>query len=223
MQIGITERGDAAFHWDTVLGACGRLPGVIAITKSPDRIAERDMPDNLIVHCTITGLGGTYYEPHVPSPKDTLEAYQRILARIGPERAVLRVDPIFPNCFETHLAIAEATEGRLRVSFVDAYPHARARFRTLDTDPFPWQGTHAPLSIRQDLLRQLPENAEVCGEPGMTCTGCVSARDLAAIGLPTGSAGRRGQRAACACLAAKTEILNRRGQCPHSCLYCYWR
>ena len=58
----------------------------------------------------------------------------------------------------------------------------------------------------------------------MPCTGCVSEKDLEILGvekIPNLSMG--GPRPGCKCLAIKRELLTNKKQCPHGCLYCYWR
>ncbi len=65
--------------------------------------------------------------------------------------------------------------------------------------------------------------AEICGEPGMACTGCISERDLAILGIESMAIPMGRQRPECKCLAVKRELLSRRGQCASGCLYCYWK
>jgi hypothetical protein len=206
IEFGITERGDAGLDhaWLRHAGP------VIAITKSP-QLLPVPLRDNVIVHCTITGFGGTYLEPGVATTAVTLAAYRNIVAAIGGERCVLRVDPIIPT--ERGLALAKSIIaqrlGRVRISYIDNYP--RLGFR------LPWTTFHAP------NRPQLPD-CEICGEPGLQCTGCVSERDFRALGIPLPLLPiLKGQRMACKCLAEKTELLSNRKPCLHGCLYCYWR
>jgi DNA repair photolyase len=224
MKIGITERGDGGLSIVTVLSALASslVDGAIVVTKAAHKLLSYDLPANVIVHCTITGWGGTWLEPGVAWTSETLAAYHTLVAKYGGERVVLRVDPILPTKEGMNEArrITQQAEGRIRVSFLDGYPHVRARmspYREL-----PWEGLHAPLELRKTYLSELPAHTEVCGEPGLPCTGCVSKRDLDAMGLAGGHLGGR-QRSSCCCLAEKTELLSVRGQCPHGCLYCYWK
>lgn len=230
--IGITERGDAALdgHWRAMLP---NVDGVILITKAPHLIDW--VPSNGILHCTITGYGGTKLEPGVADYRTTIDAYLEWVKKIGSERCVLRVDPIVP----TPKGIARAQEilrfavGRVRISFLDMYPHVETRFKNarLPVPDFYYKDgrlqLHAPLEIRQQALCQLRttwDNLEICAEPGMDCAGCVSVKDLAAMGLSvTVDPGKSQQRKHCHCLAIKRELLDRKGQCSHCCAYCYWR
>jgi len=221
MKIGITERGDAALDQTWRTAQCD-VDFLILITKNPSRLGS--IPSNAIVHCTITGYGGGIIEPGVPPPEISLRAYNDIFDAIGPQRTVLRIDPIIPTVkgIQKALSIFRQSRGRVRISFIDAYPHVQARFKAAGLPPLPTNGQlHFPLSVRQQTAAKFP-NAEICGEPGMPCTGCVSQKDLDAFGIAASNK-LKGQRPACACLAAKTELLSKRSQCAHKCLYCYWR
>jgi len=227
MKFYITERGDAAL--DQSWRLLGDVP-IVLITKAPSKLGE--IPPHAIVHCTITGFGGTLLEPGVKSFYEEIEAYRRIARKIGSERTVLRIDPIIPTVKGTNLAISVLAEAakyipniRLRISFMDMYPHIVKRF-TANEIPIPYSTLHAPLDMRISALNALKDYApglEICGEPDMNCTGCISQRDMDAIGLTCALTGKCTQRASCLCPSEKTEALKGRGQCAHNCLYCYWR
>ena len=230
----ITERIDAGLdqRWRE---HTNEFDLVILITKAPHLLLNKDIPDNAIIHCTITGMGGTAIEPNVACPEITLDAYNKLVAKIGGERCVLRIDPIIPTTkgiataknlsFSTKPSCWGEKEGRLRISFLDIYPHVKEKFNKAGI-PLPYPTFHAPLQDRLNALSQLPAYAEVCGEPGLPCTGCVSIRDIQALNLKlTPQTGKSTQRFACACIAEKQELLGNieRKPCPHNCLYCYWK
>lgn len=235
MQIGITERGDAGlnFTWQHKLNG---LDGVILITKRPSALTQNGLsqiPIPFIIHCTITGWGGTPMEPNVNPLEIELPAYKQLVELYGPERIILRVDPIFldsnidVDIIKTIKLIGSAL-GRVRISFFDAYPHALTRIKS--TYPkFKSTSFHYPLALRQQFINQLKlffnKDVEVCGEPDIACTGCVSLRDFKAMNLQYDSndAVLKGQRPQCPCLAAKTELLQNKYRCSHGCLYCYWK
>jgi hypothetical protein len=143
------------------------------------------------------------------------------------------VDPIIPTPGNLEVALdvisSVTRECRVRISFLDAYPHVRERFAKAGlTSKILWDGLHAPLDLRNAALHDIEaltcRNIEVCGEPNMACAGCVSAIDIKALGFSQEiDPGMKGQRRACTCLAPKTELLQGRRPCPHGCLYCYWR
>ena len=226
--IGITERGDAAINLGWKNWAYAGHPAIL-ITKNPGLLLNNITADlNIIVHCTITGYGGSILEPNVPEPFQAIKDYDKIINKIGAERVVLRVDPIVvtPKGIDRAVyIIATAIYTRVRISFLDMYNHVKERF-TKHGIPFPYTTLHAPLEQRNAALIKLQEKAhctiEVCGEPGMKCSGCVSNMDCTILGI-TPRDTQKGQRPACACLALKKELLTDRTQCKHQCLYCYWK
>jgi len=235
LRIGVTERIDAGLD-QTWREHVDEFDLVVLITKAPQLLDPSTIPGNAIVHCTITGHGGTPIEPGVASTDVTLPAYAALIRTIGPERTVLRIDPILVTEEGEWLAqyVARSKAGRLRVSFLDMYPHVKARFLAAGKEmhdqfnlELPQKDFHSDLVRRQQILSRLPKDTEVCCEPGILCTGCAQLRDLSAIGvnryLLTKGTGR--QRADCGCLIEKTELLGniQRKPCPHGCLYCYWK
>jgi DNA repair photolyase len=236
MKIGITERGDAAVNWDIWYPKRHTVDGVILITKNPtgdfiDKISNLDVP--WVLHCTITGWGNSEIEPNVPSHADVVfGGYLPLAQKFGTEKVVLRIDPIIPTdmrIIEMMSAGPKVLNGRSRISFLDWYPHIQNRFKEKAPQYYNeinkmYNGQlHAPLSLRNEIKNKYFPNSEICGEPGMECFGCVSARDLAAMGLSHSEVSRSKQRFACACLGIKTELLNNRHPCQHRCLYCYWK
>jgi DNA repair photolyase len=205
------------------------VQGLIVITKDARLLLGTDWPAEMMAHCTITGLGGSALEPRVPPPAETIPAYHALVERYGPERVVLRIDPVVPMgaWIGASKDVAREARGRVRISFLDAYAHVRDRFRAHGIPPPPWLGFHAPQTVREHYYEELCMIAgtriEVCAEPGLPCSGCVGGRDLAAMGLPGTGDPAGYQRPACQCLAEKTEVLTRRAPCPFLCVYCYWK
>ena len=222
--IGITERGDAAINHEWMTWVNNKQPAIL-ITKDPSKLFDLiNNQMNIIVHCTITGFGESILEPNVPIYMSALDGMYKIINLIGLKRVVLRIDPIIPTIKgkETALKVFNYKQPnqRVRISFLDMYPHVCKRFENQGI-ALPWKGLHAPLDMRQQAALLFPE-AEICGEPGFKCTGCISVKDC--MILDQFVAGFRGfQRPACACLAIKKELLSAKYQCPHKCIYCYWR
>lgn len=224
--IGITERGDAGldFSWEKEYARLS-CDGVILITKHlSQQFIEMAKEYNSIVHATITGHGGTVIEPNVPTYLESAEQFLILKEEIGRERAVLRIDPIIPT--EEGIRAAQKVfallpGNRTRISFLDNYPHVKRRFQAAGLQPLQYS-FHAPLTTRQRIAGLFP-GAEICGEPGMACTGCISERDLKILGIESTAIPLGRQRPECKCLAVKRELLSRRGQCASGCLYCYWK
>lgn len=230
--IGITEKGDAGLDRSWTHWVYDEKKPAILITKAPSKListnvlTSMEVTPNVIVHCTITGYGGTFMEPNVKPPQEELAAYTKLCDILGTRRVVLRIDPIIP----TEKGIDKALDiyhekvkgGRKRISFLDGYNHTRERIINTTGFDLPWIGIHAPLEKRIKIHEQCFPEAEVCGEPGMSCTGCISTIDCSILGVKP-VAQLAGQRKACKCLSLKNELLSNKTQCHHGCLYCYWK
>jgi len=225
LNFGITERGDAGLNqsWKKVVH---QYDGVVLITKAPHLIDS--IPDNVILHCTITGYGGSFLEPNVSNVDVTLKAYHKLVNFYGGERIILRIDPIISfgnnDLLNLTYAVAREAKGRVRISFLDLYPHVKERLSKFDIDlsknPF-----HDSLSNRLKIWQYMGK-PEICGEPNMETSGCISIRDLEALNIkhkynPFVTFNK--QRKTCECIVAKKELFSNRSPCYHNCVYCYWK
>ena len=98
--IGITECGDAGLDFSWV----EQIPATdfsILITKNiNDKFIDEviKVKNKVIVHATITGMGGTVVEPRVPPAYISIGQLERLIAKGFPaEQIVLRIDPIVPT------------------------------------------------------------------------------------------------------------------------------
>lgn len=250
-KIGITEAGDAGVDLSWV-NKMETVDGAVLITKciSPAFVdAAMKFKDKVIVHATITGYGGTILEPLVPYPYEQYGAVMYLIEKGFPkEKIVIRVDPIIPtkkgceralNVIKTFIDMGF---NRYRISVIDMYPHVRERFKTAGL-PLPYGSKFSP---SEDQLKAVDSTIldaksylvslgkplkdlriESCAEPGLTeaiACGCISRYDLNLIGLYYGNPNTGGyQRKNCMCYSGKTELLEHKQQCPHQCLYCYWK
>ena len=241
MKIGITERGDGGLSFTKVKKAIDTkiVDGAIVITKCPSKLINEieylKNNQNILIHATITGLGGSIFEPNVNTADYELEAYKTLYTKLD-GRVVLRIDPIIFDCryFKMAVDVIKHTLGRVRISFLDTYPHVKERFNIAGIIPNDF--LHYDLAKRQEVLEILQgivnqknngfiNKIEICGEPGMECTGCVSEKDISILGLNHLLGGLKGKniRPACCCIADKVELLNCKHPCKHNCIYCYWR
>lgn len=238
IEIGITERGDAAIDesWIKYIQNGGYA---ILITKDPLRLFEiihTKLTDNecrrVIIHCTITGYAHSWIEPNVPILDDgtfetELSSPDGISTKVA--KLVLRVDPIIP----TEIGLKKALKvidkwcnyfDEIRISFIDNYKHLRERGIKM-----PWDTLHAPLELRRNAYNEILKHTNkkivcICGEPDFKCTGCVSESDLKAFGININEAINGGyQRYSCCCIANKKELLKIKHPCKHNCVYCYWK
>jgi len=232
--IGITERGDAGldFSWVSKIGS--HLFNIL-ITKNlnGDFIKRVIGRDNIIVHATITGYGGSKLEPNVPTPDWSFHQLGKLIKQGFPiDRFVLRVDPIFTSEKGLRSSIEIMQRGidigikRIRFSFIDThYKHLQKRFHDSNIKLPPSTLTQAQReSLRAFITRNQSIVFESCAEGLDIDAGCISARDYTLFGLQPDSKDINGQqRRNCKCLTCKVELLNQRKRCLHQCLYCYWR
>lgn len=233
-KIGVSEKGDAGldFSW---MRTAKDYDGIILITKHLSHLfIEQASKINCIVHATITGHGGSIYEPKVPTLVMSKMYFDLLVKTLGPERVVLRIDPIIPdsrgiavaiNTYE-QIHVKGGKKTRVRISFMDNYSHVKERFAKAGLKPLDYY-FHAPIELRKKIASYFPD-AEICGEPDMECTGCVSEKDLKTLNIdapPLKGYDRIKyvQRPECECLMYKTEMLKTKGRCGHSCIYCYWK
>lgn len=227
---GITEYGDAGLDqsWRERMH---EVHGAIIITKAPHLLLQQEMPSNTIIHCTITGMAGSLLEPNTAPLDVTIAAYTSLVTLYGYNRVVLRVDPIIPTerGFQTAMQVLQHAKGRVRISFMDAYNHVRVRIQAATGRDLPWKGFHAPLDARKLLAQRILDEThiaslEICGEPGMDCTGCISDLDLKVLGMDCKLTGICRQRSTCACkVDKKIQLIGGRKRCANLCAYCFWK
>ncbi|MCK9575691.1 MAG: DUF1848 family protein [Candidatus Pacearchaeota archaeon] len=231
-KIGITEHGDAAFDHRWIKWVSEKNPAII-ISKNPKKIyeiiSELNVPYNIIVHCTITGNGGTALEPNAPSAKESLEYLYKFVELLGPQRVVLRIDPIMPisnymynsiNVWKEAKANLKENMCRVRISFYDNYPHTQKRIEEKGFQ-LKYTSFNLPLDIRKRIWREF-EMPALCAEEGLPSTPCISELDCQILGVEPGKPAGY-QRTTCHCLDNKFELLNSRAQCAHKCLFCYFQ
>lgn len=242
--IGITERGDAALDlsWEDWVFIQHR-PAIL-ISKDPcklyqvitDMIIKYGFTPNIIVHCTITGLGGSKIEPNVPKINDSLVGYSKFVKLLGKDRVVLRCDPIMPTAkfvdYVVKNVMAACLGTRIRFSFLDIYPHVKQRFEAVGIDwhklGFTDKNLHASKEDRIELIDRMKEMLssnvvlQSCGEPGIESAPCISELDCKILGVQYITPLFH-QRYVCNCAANKTELLKTKGRCAHGCIYCYWK
>lgn len=237
--VGTTETGEIAFD----LKAFDNLhrANIIITKRLTDQLIAKlvENKEKIILHLTCTGWGGTAVEPLVPTAQKTRTQLDKLIVAGFPLRqVVLRIDPIIL----TEEGIGKLNDvldlfedsgiTRYRVSYLDMYRHAKERFTEAGI-ALPHDTFHAPYKTRKHVTDQLAAEAmrvgyelELCGEPNLPSTPCVSQKDIDILGL-TGEItldGSARQRDSCGCPANKRQILTKKpGRCGNKCLYCYWK
>lgn len=258
--VGITERGDAALNEGWVDWVYKQNKPAILITKNAPLLFEKH-PDifekRVIIHATCTGLGGSVIEPNVPKPAVILDWVTNLPSKYF-KKIVLRMDPICPSLFnfeginfnnieylDNVVQIIKTCKNfgiRCRISFLDFYNHVGKRFENKNIDisedykkETGLPSFHLPLNMRENTLKLMKRVAdidyEICGEPGMDCSGCISKQDLDILEIDyeenktseINCIFTAVNRPSCKCLALKKELLTNKHPCQHKCLYCYWK
>lgn len=243
-RFGTTEISDPSFHLDIF----DRLyEGNLIITKrlTPKLIEKLvENKNKIILHLTVTGMGGSKIEPLVPIKEVTYNNFLKLIELGFPiEQVVLRIDPIVPTekGTETALKVIELFSDvgikRVRISFLDVYSHVLERFKE-NMINLPYETFNAPKSLRiasyEKILNKCKElglELEMCGEEPLEINSksietipCLSQKDIDILGLTDKIilVGNKEVRKHCGCSINKTELIkDKPHQCNNGCLYCY--
>jgi DNA repair photolyase len=200
--------------------------------------------DQVYIHFTVTGLGGTAVEPGVPPYRDALAQLPECVAIAGhPHRVSVRFDPVL--CWEdgeavrTNLpyfpavAAAAAAQGirDIRMSFAQWYGKAKRRAVARDfafIDPPDQEkrsraSSLAEIAATHGLTLHACSQPALAGIPNVRPSVCIDAVLLGALHPrrePASLRKDRSQRANCLCTESK-DIGSYTQACPHGCVYCY--
>lgn len=200
--------------------------------------------DQLYLHFTITGLGGTFIESHVPFPSQALSQVEPLLEMVGmPRRVTIRFDPVVywreEGKVKTNLHYLEKMAPQLkeygikniRFSFAQWYRKAqrRALRRGFDyVDPSQEEKKKAASYLSQ-VAGNWGLNLYACSQkfleevPGVSPSACIDGnllRELHPEKKPASTSKDRSQRRDCRC-SESVDIGSYTQFCPHCCLYCY--
>jgi hypothetical protein len=180
-------------------------------------------------------------DPKSPPVGTAVETFKALSARLGPERAIWRYDPIMftgltPAEYHrgNYRRLAEALRGHTRrsvISVVDVYRKAEGRLKALAGTPAAVQACAA--EDFDGLMRDLAEVAKAnemdivsCAEPinlqpfGIRPGKCVDDEVIRrAFGLGAAQRKDPSQRQACGCVVSRD--VGMYDTCLFGCLYCY--
>lgn len=200
--------------------------------------------DQIYLHFTITGLGGSFIERGVPPYQTALSQLEDLIVLLGhPRRVSVRFDPVLywkeGDDVRTNLHEFEKIAPSLqslgiedvRISFTQWYGKAKKRAAKHDfsyIDP--------PLEKKLEEAQYLVRIAErwnlslfSCSQDfltevrGIQASSCIDGPRLQSLhprGEPVSAKKDRTQRPECRCTES-TDIGSYTQSCPHSCLYCY--
>lgn len=270
-----SERTDPAFHvnqildildgkatvteWGVVNGkrtTIGQLSGkdfagLYLITKHDGipmlKLLQTKIPK--LIHFSITGLGGTKWEPGVMKYNDLLDRIEDYIKQgLDPESVTIRIDPIVPGVTkkEDIENIVKRASGmginRIRFSIMDAYTNTQTAMKNLgynfeayyDKDS---RGNyfHAKDSYINDLcdfMLSLKDKYGVtlgtCAErvvrQGISKEGCLSVgavNNMLGTSIEDKGTENNTQRKLCTCYGGKVDALQYNKNCASHCVYCY--
>ena len=244
-RFGTTEISDPSFHLEIFDNL---YAGNLIITKRlTDKLIDKivENKEKIILHCTVTGMGGSKIEPLVPKKEWSYQQVKKLIDKGFPvKQIVLRVDPIVPaeKGVETAISVIELFRDlgikRVRISFLDMYEHVKERFKN-ENIKLPYNTFHADEDNRWkafskifEVCQMLDMRLEMCGEPPVgepfefKTTPCLSQKDIEILGLTDKITlvGNKNARTHCGCSENKTELIkDKPHQCNNKCLYCFWR
>ncbi|MGI9953381.1 DUF1848 family protein [Moorellaceae bacterium AZ2] len=247
--VSLSRRTEPFFYADRLANLLAdryppeRVHTVVVWTKFPQAVLERLRPalrryDQVYVHLTITGLGGTPIEPHVPPPEHALARIPDLVDFLGdPRRLRVRPDPLllfrrgkqtFTNVQAALSIIGEAAALGVKsfsTSFVELYPKVRRRLGLRGWEAVPFDGDQ-----RRQIWSRLATAAAACGAtlyacciPELPTSSCIDGQVLSQLhpyGEPCRTDKARGQRDLCGCTHA-VDLGWYNMVCPSGCLYCY--
>lgn len=194
--------------------------------------------DQLFFHITVTGMGGSFLEEHIPAPGRVLDLLPRLVAMAGnPERIRLRFDPIvrlklpdgrfYSNVewFDRVLKAAEAAGIRNMItSWLTLYPKVVRRLAAAGAQPVPL--SDAERKAEGERLTAAAAEYSIslkgcCADP-LPPAGCLDGPLLSRLhpkNAPAPPVKAAGQRPGCTC--TQSWDIGWYYPCPGGCLYCY--
>jgi hypothetical protein len=200
--------------------------------------------DQLYLHFTITGLGGSFIERGVVPPSEAISQLNDLIRFVrNPERLSVRFDPVVywkgDGGVKTNLHFFEKLAPELgqrgikdvRFSFAQWYGKAvkrSAKYGFAYFDPSVEKKKEAALFLSQ-IARNWNLNLFSCNQnflakiPGIRPSACIDGSALQKLhprGEPASTKKDRSQRPECGCTES-VDIGSYTQPCIHSCLYCY--
>lgn len=192
----------------------------------------------IYIHLTVTGMGGSIFEPHIPESKNVVKKVSHLIDCTGsPDRIIWRFDPIvhftqgrtvYSNLsFFKPLARAFSRQGisLIKVSWVTPYKKVIRHLERIG-----WDVLELPLTEKKKQARVLEETArdldmriEYCCVEGFPSSRCIDGyrfNELLPDERSCSVRRARGQRPLCGCTAS-LDIGWYSQVCPHGCVYCY--
>lgn len=192
----------------------------------------------VVIHLTVTGMGGSFLEPNIPPSGEVLEVLPDLVGFLAhPERLRLRFDPIvhlrlpdgriYSNLehFERIASAARSAGIKVMVtSWMEAYPKVISRLQAFGISPIvlsrpEWKEESDRLAARAAALGIYLTGCCVEGWPSGACIDGAVLNRLHPDGQKTSVQKAKGQRPRCGC--TESWDIGWYYRCPGGCLYCY--
>jgi len=199
------------------------------------RIAEYSQ---IFIHYTVTGMGGSFIEPHVPDLESAMAMLPDLVELVGsPRRIRFRFDPIvhfvlpdgarFSNLtYFERLAprISEPGVTEVSISWMSAYPKVLDRLRRHHIEVLsPSEQMKADeAGYLERVAHQHGLTIHWCCVNGYPVSRCIDGNlfnELHPLGWKCSSDRAGGQREHCGC--TKSWDIGWYHACKHGCVYCY--
>ena len=219
---------------------------VVVWTKDPTNLLAHEAlraalseADQVFVHWTVTGLGGTFVEPNVPPPHTQVALLDDIAAFVGdPRRIHWRYDPLVSARrgdervtnvdLDIFRPLAEAFTRTgvpaVHTSFATVYRKVTRRLAGagIEFEEYRAEARRGFIAELAGVSAQLGMQLVTCCEPGFSMQRCIDGELLAKLhpaNEPCRAEGARDQRKLCGCTISLD--IGRYLPCPNRCLYCY--
>lgn len=222
-----------------------RVHSLVIWTKNPQNMIKEGPLRNILesykqlyVHLTITGMGGSEFEPLIPPWQEVAKMVEPLIQLVGnPQRISWRFDPIlhgerngrsYSNFhFFPEIAKALAPFGIMscRVSWVSPYKKVSARLAKKG-----WHLIQLSLKEQKEQAYQMAKEAQnygmriyFCAMAGFPVSKCIDGsllKELHPQQFDCSLEKAKGQRKLCGCTES-FDIGWYSLQCRHGCLYCY--
>jgi DNA repair photolyase len=222
-----------------------KIHTLVIWSKKPERLLEdRDFAvllkktGQIVLHFTISGMGGTRFEPGIPSTSHSLLLVPRLIDFLGsPERLYVRFDPIvsfrlpdgstfsnldlFPEILEE---CQRAGVQKMVVSWM--FPYDKVKQRLLKNGIRISPSDASLYEEQKKTVKNQAESAHMhiagCCVDHWPVSKCIDGQELGRLHpqhLPATVERATGQRPRCGC--TKSWDIGWYYPCPGGCLYCY--
>lgn len=194
--------------------------------------------DQLFLHFSITGMGGTLFEPHIPPAETSLSLLPSLINFVqGVSRIRIRFDPIvhfkmqdgsvYSNfeCFESIATqIASYDIKNVSISWMQLYKKITARLRKAGIEHI--NISHEDWVRESNAIQEIASAYKImfhgCCVPGWPRSRCIDGELLNSLhpkGYQCSTRRSKGQRELCGC--TESWDIGWYKKCVGGCLYCY--